>query len=178
MLCERCQENEAEIHIKSMINGQFSEHHLCRSCATQLQAAGWLPEMKLSFSVGNLLGSFLEQVQVPPLESASKEIQKTCPRCGLSYEEFRKSGKMGCAACYEAFKDEIRPLLRTIHGSEVHRGLRPVFWEESPQTQVRSDLEELKAALRDALEKEEYERAAELRDRIRALEKRGNPDEG
>ena len=91
-----------------------------------------------------------------------------CPRCGLLYSGFRETGRLGCADCYTAFQFQLRPLLRRIHGDTRHRGKRPAG-EGEGATRFRQ-IQRLHDELQRVVEREEFERAAVLRDEIRQLE--------
>ncbi len=171
MFCERCHQREAQVHIKHMKNGAVVEYHLCHQCAQEMSHQGMLPEVPMEFPFENFLGNlFPVKVQKQSESLTQGQVQKTvCPRCGLDSDEFAQTGKFGCAACYDTFRTSVRQLLRRIHGSEIHRGSRP-FVKSSAQPV--DDLKTLKRLLREAVEKEEYERAAVLRDRIRLREEK------
>ncbi|EFQ23218.1 UvrB/UvrC motif-containing protein [Aminomonas paucivorans] len=158
MLCERCGQREAEVHIKQVQGSRVEEHWLCRDCAAELGEG--LPQLTLTFSFKDLLPSL-----GPEGKGAEVVPGIVCPRCGLTYREFRRSGLLGCPECYEAFREQLLPLLRKVQGGEVHRGERPSRLPEGLE-----ELESLRTELQSALHDEEYERAAALRDRIRALE--------
>lgn len=169
MLCERCQKREAQVHIKHMQNGAVVEYHLCHQCAQIMSQEGALPEVPKEFPFENFLGNLLPfktQKQAEPFRK-DQLVSGTCPCCGLGYEEFTRTGKFGCATCYETFRPGVRQLLRRIHGSDIHRGARP---SEKVSRQSADDIETLRKLLREAVEREEYERAAALRDRIRLRE--------
>ncbi|MFP4481771.1 MAG: UvrB/UvrC motif-containing protein [Thermovirgaceae bacterium] len=171
MLCERCHKREAQVHIKHMKNGAVVEYHLCHQCAQDMSQQGMLPEVPMEFPFENFLGNLFPVKLQKQAESITQgqEPKTTCPRCGLHSGEFSKTGKFGCAACYDTFRPSVRQLLRRIHGSEIHRGSRPSVRSSA---QPVDDLESLKKLLREAVEKEEYERAAVLRDRIRLREEK------
>lgn len=179
MLCENCNENEATIHYTEVINGVKSEHHICGECAAKLDLGGYgamfggeLPFARLLtglFAAGRASGSE---------ENPMAHI--ICPQCGMNYEEFTKVGKFGCAECYSVFGPLIDDSIRKIQGSSEHRGKkyadanrRDADLEDAPQgTDVLSDEEEIKllqAKLKAAIEIEDYEEAADLRDRIKSL---------
>ncbi len=184
MKCERCHKEEAEVHIKQSVDGEVREYHLCRACARELAQEGVIPQLELDWPVSNLLGALWGQssgaVRSPSRPSASL----VCPRCGMSFAEFRKTGKFGCAGCYDAFREMIQPLLRKVQGNTVHRGRRPgdpLADSRSPSgvaAQGSGEVERLREELKRAVAEERYEQAAELRDRIRVLESRkGDRDE-
>ena len=158
MICERCGQREAEVHIKQVQGSRVEEHWLCRDCAAELGEG--LPQLTLTFSFKDLLpslGPVAKEPDAPP--------GLPCPRCGLLLREFRKTGLLGCPDCYDAFRERLLPLIRKVQGAEAHRGERP-----SAPPEQGEELPRLREELRAALQEEEYERAAALRDRIRSLE--------
>lgn len=170
MLCERCGKKNAEVHIRQSIQGVVSEHHLCKDCARELTSA-WKPGSDfLEFSIGSFLENLCKTLG-PETQQQGKatSVVPSCPRCGLDFESFRKTGRFGCAECYQAFREWIRPLFTRIHGSETYRGPVP---GTSAVHGIHDELERLKKQLKEAVSEERYEMAATLRDRIRILEGR------
>ena len=106
------------------------------------------------------------------IEKASDELatadKKTCPICGITFADFRKGGRLGCAYDYVAFEEDLEPLLVNIHGALQHVGKVPTNLSGSPERQQR--LMQLKVEMKDAIEKEDYETASRLRDKISAVE--------
>lgn len=96
-----------------------------------------------------------------------------CSHCGLSIAEFNKTGRLGCSECYHTFADELHGLLRKIHGSDQHTGKAPTM--DPVQLEVRKEILALRRRLKRAIEREEFEKAAELRDRINAIEQYTEP---
>lgn len=179
MKCERCHKEEAEIHIKQSIDGKVREFHVCRSCAHELAQEGTIPHFELDWPVSNLLGALWGKPSDLLRRPSRAEGSLVCPQCGMSFPEFRKTGKFGCAGCYGAFRDMIQPLLRKIQGTTVHRGRHPgeAVAVQTPTvegTTQMSEVERLRDELRRAIDEERYEFAAELRDRIRSLEGQGD----
>jgi protein arginine kinase activator len=163
MLCDNCGSEPAKIHYKEIKDNQVTEFHLCESCAVEKGIQ--VPHKKQSFSISNILTGMTEEGGT---ESG------TCGACGLTYEEFRDGGRLGCSTCYETFREQIKPLLRRIHGSNVHMGKSP----RSSQGvfEKRREIEGMKVALNHAIECEDFEKAAELRDRIKDLEREQEGD--
>jgi len=177
MLCERCNEREAEVHIKQMINGEVKEYHLCRECAEAMSLElDLFPHFNFDLSWENLLGPLFEPFASTTRRKAT-ETEIRCQGCGLDYSSFQKSGKFGCPKCYESFRESIRPLLRKIHGADRHRGSKPEV-EVPVDKGAENELERLQMELKEAIEKEEYERAAKIRDRIRELTSKGDGSNG
>ena len=92
-----------------------------------------------------------------------------CPRCGLLYSAFKETGRLGCAECYAAFQFQLRPLLRRIHGDTRHKGKSPT--RDSEGVSRSRQMQRMYDELQRAVEREEFERAAELRDEIKKLER-------
>jgi protein arginine kinase activator len=161
MKCQICGAREATTHIKQNMNGQISEQHLCARCAMEADAGFSLPDVFQS-----LFGVF------PQTLPAAQE-RRRCPKCGLSFAEIAQTGKVGCADCYRTFYDQLAPTIQRIHGRVLHTETQTV----SPM-QVKEAREEKvtkrKAELQEAIQAQNFERAAELRDEIHALEEGGD----
>lgn len=169
MLCQHCQKNEATTHIKTNINGEYAEYRLCSECAAELGYGGMFPDFTADF--GGMLGSFLSAA-LPARSGATR-----CKSCGSTMNDIKKSGKVGCASCYELFFNELMPTIRSIHGNTEHIGKHPVIEytenreeEKKPADDKKAKLEALRAELKKAIEDENFERAAQLRDKIREQE--------
>jgi len=158
MLCDNCGKEAARVHYKEMKVNEITELHLCEKCA--LEKGIQLPHKKQPFMISNILASMAEEV--------GSDIIR-CKSCGLSYKEFRECGRLGCADCYEAFKEQLKPLLRRIHGSNIHVGKSPR--QSQDVFEKRRQIENLKVELTRAIEREDFEKAAEIRDKIKELEK-------
>lgn len=169
MLCEHCKKNEATTHIKTMINGKYAEHRLCADCAEKLGYGSMFPDISADF--GGLLSSFFSNA-LPARSGAAR-----CRTCGSTLNDIKRYGKVGCADCYDTFFSELMPTIRSVHGNTEHKGKRPGAIEYSVnETQDGSDapaedkIETLRAELKKAIEDENFERAAQLRDEIKELE--------
>ena len=106
--------------------------------------------------------------QVEESEETAALNQRECPLCGIKFVEFRNSGRLGCPHDYQEFREELQPLLENIHGDTRHCGKTPRRLPQSQQTQ--SELIQLRKQLHQAVTREAYEEAAQLRDKIRKLE--------
>ena len=93
---------------------------------------------------------------------------KTCANCGMTYDDFRRVGRLGCAECYTTYKRSLASLLKRIHGAPHHVGKAPARLLKAPAAKM--ELGELKRRLERAIEMEEFEEAARLRDRVREME--------
>ncbi len=164
MTCDLCSTNEATVHLTEVINDQTRELHLCKSC---MQKKGITSTQDLGLT-GLLAG--LTDFGSKPKGSTPASKQPPCPKCGMTYEDFRKSGRLGCAACYDTFRRYLAPLLRRIHGSTQHLGKQPVPTAKGGKISAPQEtLTQLKERLKAAVSAESYEEAAILRDKIRIL---------
>ncbi|MFQ5653233.1 MAG: UvrB/UvrC motif-containing protein [Planctomycetota bacterium] len=163
MICEICRESIATVHLTEIVNNAKKEIHLCEGCA---QTKG----VAIHANVKNLsLPEFFGQLAEPRPDEAHTGNAARCQVCGLTYRQFRSSGKLGCSADYRVFRDELDQLLVKIHGGVQHRGKVPD--RVGTQLHRQQELVDLKERLRAAVEREEYEHAADIRDRIHNLER-------
>lgn len=166
MKCDQCNVNLATTHLTEIVNKKKRELHLCDECKKKLGVG-----LKSAFGAGGL-GSLLEN---PPVVSQAKLVVKSdrlsglsCPVCGLTFAEFRATGRLGCANDYLAFERGLDPLLEKIHGFKQHRGKIPAH--ASQRLERQQQIASLRRELNEAIQREAYERAAELRDQIYKLE--------
>ena len=188
MLCNICKAREARIFYTEIINGEKKEQYLCEECAarnTSLRLKA--PFGGETFSLGGLLSGLFEgeqertRVREKSQGSAPSgaEAGLACPECGMTYEEFKEHGRFGCAACYRNFGKLLTRNMKNIQGSDVHVGKRPKSAGERAERQAQqaepapelSEIERLRLQLDQAVEREEYELAAALRDRLRELKR-------
>jgi protein arginine kinase activator len=171
MLCDNCKERDAIINLTQVEHDSKVTLHLCEQCAQQkgVETGGAV----LKSPLGNFLGALGKGgggASGGALVPASSDAVR-CSECGSSLRDFRDSGRLGCDRCYVTFDAHLRDLLRRLHGSSQHVGKRyETPGEASGESDPRSRLLELKAQLRRAVDGENFELAAELRDRIRVLE--------
>ena len=165
MLCQNCGKNEATTHIKQIINGDMAESHLCSDCASHLGYTDMFSGFGLNLS--ELFGGFLGDM-MPSLSSGKTQ---RCAKCGTSFEEIVRDGRVGCEDCYTTFYDRLLPSIQRIHGKIKHSGKVSTAPVEAPkQETVEEKIEKLKAAMNEAVAKQEFEEAAKIRDEIKALE--------
>ncbi len=161
MVCDNCHERDAVVNLTTIENNSVRQLHLCEQCAAERGVETTVAAPK------HPLGEFLHAVQQQTVP-ASTEAGK-CAFCGLTMKDFRDTGRMGCARCYTTFEASMRELLRRVHGGSRHTGQN----YRLPREEVLEKagvLGELRDKLRRAIEQEQFEAAAELRDRIRVLE--------
>jgi protein arginine kinase activator len=161
MLCEICKEQIATIHYTEVLpNSEPKKMALCEACAKQKN----LP-LAAHFSVADILKGLTQAVQAEDEDGKTK-----CSRCGLTFAQFRKSGRFGCASCYDAFKPRIQDIIEEIHRDKQHVGKVPKCIAE--QSGDAAELTQLHQDLRKAIDSEEFERAAVLRDRIQTVKEK------
>ena len=164
MLCDICGKNPATVHLTEIIDEQMSELHLCEECARHKSE-----QMEQQFGLSDLLAGMAEFNKSNNKEIETVEAVK-CASCGLSYADFKKVGRLGCADCYNTFKKYLAPLLKRIHGSSQHFGKSPL--KVTKQLKKKIDMQELRTKLQKAIELEAFEEAARIRDQIKELEKK------
>lgn len=186
MLCERCKIREANIQYTEVINGVKNEHHFCAQCAKEMDFGPYAAIFDSEFPLGKLLSGLLGIGEEQ--EEQKKAHQVICPACRTSYEEFIKNSRFGCPECYGVFDLLIGENIRQLQGSDTHKGKHPRYHyqEDGEQFSVETlsgqedadpdkelDVEEqiriLNARLQEAIVREEYETAAQCRDKIREL---------
>ena len=177
MKCDKCVK-KATVHLTEIVDGKAIEMHLCEDCAREQSQ-----HMEQQFGLADLLAGLTDfGKHVPDTQQQASALK--CPACGLTYEDFRKFGRFGCAQCYLAFKPQLKTLLKKIHGSNVHLGKKPVQCAplegvvpvtaslavaDEPQVET---VELLRQQLQEAIAREDFEKAAALRDKIHGMEGR------
>jgi len=174
MQCDICGKKKATVHLTEIVDEQMSEMHLCEECARQKSVA-----MEQQFGLADLLAGLADMGKTPTSKEAiaAKTAALTCSKCGLSYDDFRKFGRLGCGHCYISFREQLDALLKKIHGSNHHLGKvvaktnskKALPAEAKPK---KDDLETLREELHDAIQSEDFEKAAQIRDKIRGFEKK------
>lgn len=165
MKCQHC-EKPATFHITELTEPSGPVIlHLCEEHARE-----YLHQDNSEDNPPNALAGLLaKQLKLEQTaDQLAKLDKKTCPVCGISFAEFRQAGRLGCSYDYMCFQEDLEPLLLNIHGAKQHRGKRPSRNTGSPDKQ--HELIQLRREMREAVNKENYERAGELRDKIRGIE--------
>ena len=165
MLCENCMKNPATTHIRTVINGVVIEKNLCGYCAAK---GGYSNFVNNGFAsmLASMLGNEIATGNI-------KEIRCEC--CNTRFSDIAETGKMGCSQCYKTFSDKLIPYLKRVHGTTEHIGKRPVAGETLPvPVTTESRIEQLRSDMLKAVQSEEFEKAAKIRDEIKALEAGGN----
>ncbi len=179
MLCEKCKKRTATVFYNENLNGKMRSYSLCGECAAKLHEKGDLQDitsMVDSFADpfselhDHLFGGFFG---LPSLRVRSDS--KKCNGCGSSFSEICECGKVGCPECYRTFGEELAQTLRSVHGTTTHTGAVPA--RHRARRAKEEQLKALKKQLQEAIQKEDFEKAATLRDNIRTLENNNGKEE-
>lgn len=186
MLCERCKKNQATMRLTRTVNNKKTVMNLCSECAREVGA----PVSSAMDGLGSILSGLMGLETMWKTTPQSVAAVKKCPSCGMTKQEISNNGKLGCADCYITFIDDMRPLLRKIHGNCLHHGSIPA--DGGSPVQLRTDdertgkvanpevptIETLKIQMQEAIKREDFETAAALRDRIKLMQQEENKKEG
>lgn len=159
MLCDACGKNEANFHYTKILNGKVSEEHLCKECAF----------MNYNLDLDNLLSmdKFFTGLIDSKTDLKDDDLQIQCSNCNLTYSQFKERGEFGCSKCYMSFKDKLEPLIRSLHGHNIHRGKIPKSSEK--KMFLKREEDDLKQELDESVKNEEFERAAVIRDKLKDI---------
>jgi protein arginine kinase activator len=162
MLCDVCRERDATVTLTHAVKGEVNVLHLCQRCAADRGI-----ETTVSTPLKNMIADYLPAVQAQAVAAQVDSIR--CAFCSMSLADFREAGRLGCASCYTTFDQSLRALLRRVHGNARHAGRQ---YEAPPPDLLHAvtALGELREQLRRAIAQEEFEQAAQLRDKIRGME--------
>ncbi|MDA3875334.1 MAG: UvrB/UvrC motif-containing protein [Kiritimatiellae bacterium] len=164
MKCDKC-DKPATVHLTQVINGKMQKLHLCESCAEEAGVGHGA-----TFSMSDLL---LGQGVAQPLAQTGRS--RSCPECGWTLHRLRKVGRFGCPACYQSFEKEVIGLLKSIHHATEHVGRHPR--NRVKKLSMRNRIESLESSISEAVAAEEYEKAAEYRDELKALQDSSREEE-
>jgi protein arginine kinase activator len=158
MDCDVCKKNSATVFLTQIVDGKMQKVNLCESCSKDKGVTD-----PTGFALADLLLGLGAAQEIEKGSSVAK-----CPNCGFSQADFKKTGRLGCAQCYDTFEEGLSSLIKQMHKGTEHQG-------KIPQRLVRSmarqnQLKELQRDLRKAVSEENYESAAQLRDQIRQFE--------
>jgi protein arginine kinase activator len=167
MLCQDCNKREANIHLTQIVNNEKIVLNLCKICAEKRGFHS--PFEQVPFPLAEFVTGMVGPSKDKTSEKGEKDEShdKKCPNCGMTFSEFGRIGRLGCARCYQAFRPELTDILRKIHGSADHRGHSVI--QPSDDLQPLRDEKRLRDELRRAIESEDFEQAANIRDQIRNL---------
>jgi protein arginine kinase activator len=163
--CQNCTKNTATVHLTDIVNGHKNEAHLCQACAEEKQL---LKKQELNLS------AILQTVIGPHVGPVTDDLARlTCPECGIKYMEFKAEGRLGCPRDYDVFQSALAPLLQRIHRATRHDGKHPRCGHR--QAKRQAEIVALGHELRQAIDVENYEEAARLRDLLRQKEATDEP---
>ena len=175
MLCQKCHKKTASVFISSIINGQETRIYLCDDCVKDYPLFNF--NFQNPFSIKDVMDKFKidedpsidqEKDSLLPVDNDSKEEDVICPNCYSTYNEYKQTVKLGCSRCYEAFEEKLKPVLKNIYGHEEYIGKIPK--KDNSHIYISKEIRILREDLNRAVEQEEYEKAAGIRDKIKELE--------
>jgi protein arginine kinase activator len=157
MLCDICKKNEATVHLTQIIDKKVLKIDLCEACskAKGIQEAAGFSLADLQFGLG-------------AADEMAVEAGAACPVCGFTQADFKRTGRLGCSACWETFGQGLASLLKAMHRGERHVGKVPS--RAAHTVAITERIRELTGELEKAVRDEKYEDAAHIRDQIRQLE--------
>jgi len=166
MLCQECGNRPATMHITKVINNIKKEIHLCAECA---EKTGDFELQQPDFTFHHLLKGLLNKdLNLKSSVGLDYKRDERCQECNLDFKNFAENGFLGCSECYKYFDSRLEPILKKIHGHREHAGKVP--HREGGNLHLKQEIKDLKRKLKEAVADENYEKAAELRDRIYGLE--------
>jgi protein arginine kinase activator len=158
MLCDVCQKDNASVYLTQIVEGKMQKVNLCEACASEKGV-----DDPTGFALADLLLGLGSQEQVKKVSG-----EPACAVCGFTQSDFKKTGRLGCSACYSIFGDGLDSLLKAMHKGTRHIGKVPSAFVRTKA--IRDRLDELQEELQSAVSSENYEDAARLRDEINSLE--------
>ena len=167
--CERCGKNEANVYITKIINGIKQDMNICDKCAAESGELNFSGTMVMpgNLTFQNVLSGIMNYIN-QPIQNSSRD-EYVCAACGATYDDFSGSGLLGCSECYKHFRLVITPVIKRVQGNLENIGKVP---QKAGKGLIeKRKLQLLKEELQNAIEVEEYERAAEIRDIIREIQK-------
>ncbi len=159
MKCQKCGKYDATTHITEIINGLKNETYLCKYCSEEYNQSSSLHSI-----FKNNFDSFFDDFWKAPT-AIGQPTTKVCPNCKSTMRDIQHNGRLGCSECYRTFRDFLKSSLKSIHQSTCYLGKNPIA--NTPQI---SQIDTLRQELSRAVEAENFEEAARLRDKIRGME--------
>jgi protein arginine kinase activator len=163
MVCQDCKKQQATVHLTQIINNDKIVLSLCKECAAKRGFHS--PLDNVPFPLAEILSGIIAQQLPQRHEQPSDDL--ACPNCGLTFKQFTHQGRFGCGNCYKAFRVQLEPIMRKIHGSSLHKGKLPSVGPGG-SLPIKEE-ERLEVELKKAIECEDFERAADLRDKLKTL---------
>lgn len=157
MICDACNKNEATVRLVAVMDGVKTERHLCSDCVEKQKQRMRAEGMQ----------SMLSAIITGARRAGGQRSNLRCSHCGLSYDEFRKTSRLGCAQCYQDFRAQLKPVLQRLHGATQHVGRVPERVDEA--LKHKNDLDHLRREMEVAIACEDFEHAAQIRDTLRQM---------
>jgi len=164
--CDQC-ENPASVHLTEIRSGKKTERHLCEACAKKLQSPAGTTDLQ----------KLLQAFDPSKIAARTPGGEVACKDCGMTFSEFKQNGRFGCSNDYEAFAPQLDALFKRLHGHTTYTGPRPEGGEIVGGEAV-TELRRVRKALGEAIDAENYEEAARLRDEIQKIEDGGSTEGG
>ena len=158
MQCDVCHEKEATVFLTQIVGGKMQKVNMCEACSKEKGVND-----PTGFELADLLLGMGAAQDIERSPDSSK-----CPVCGFTQADFKKTGRLGCSACYEVFTEGLDSMLKNMHKGSEHVGKAPALYLKARNQSARKKV--LQTDLEEAVAAEEYERAADLRDQIRRME--------
>lgn len=171
MLCEKCKKNEAKINLVTVVNGQKHEIWLCETCVKDISSIPFFSSIgqDVNLPFQGMLTEILSNVDKNKVDIDNNKIKElVCSNCGVTYDEFKKTGRLGCSVCYSEFKVVLDPRIKSLQAGVKHIGKIPKM--KGKELAKRRRLKDLKEEMQKLILDEEYEKAAMARDEIKKLE--------
>lgn len=167
MKCQDCGDRDSTVRVTQIVNNEKIVLNLCKECAGKRGFHS--PLDNTPFPLANFLSGMLTKDESGANSLSIAKSDLVCPNCGLDLEKFKNLGRFGCSQCYQTFREQLQDLLRKIHGSSLHRGKLPPMLSE--EASLIKEQERLQEELQRAINSEDFERAADLRDKLKSLKK-------
>lgn len=165
MICEQCGERPATVIVKQNAQGHITEKHLCHVCAAESHSINFSFDQD-PMAIHNLLANWF-----PKQKAAVSPVKKeapTCSTCGFTFQRFLSLGKFGCAECYDTFSPQLTEILKRVqNGNTEHTGKIPASYGTT--LKIKKEIEELRKQMQYAIQEEDFEEAASLRDEVKIL---------
>lgn len=166
MICEQCGERPATVIVKHNQQGQVTERHLCHVCAAEDHSINFSFDQD-PMAIHNLLANWFPKQQQAVVSPVRKEVP-TCSSCGFTFQKFLNLGKFGCAECYNTFSPQLNEILKRVqNGNTEHTGKIPASYGTT--LKIKKEIEELRKQMQYAIQEENFEEAASLRDEVKVL---------
>ncbi|ANU26840.1 UvrB/UvrC motif-containing protein [Planococcus versutus] len=165
MICDQCGERSASVIVKQQQHGQIIERNLCHVCAAENHSINVAFEQD-PLAIHQLLSNWFPNSQAST-SPARKEVV-TCPSCGFTFSKFLRLGKFGCDSCYDAFSPHLDEIFKRFHNGNIeHKGKIPASYGTT--LKIKKEIEELRKQMQVCIQEEDFEKAARLRDEVKAL---------